>query len=136
MGWTFGAGAGAEPAVTELPDFDAPEWIREFRSEGAEAEVREMLGVFAAENERRRAPLRAAAEAGDLAELARLAHATKGSSGSFGAERLHDLAVRLEERALTGQAADAAALAADMDEAFERAAAAMRLYLDDIECPP
>jgi HPt (histidine-containing phosphotransfer) domain-containing protein len=104
-------------------------WIEQFRAEGADAEVRELVETFLAENERRREPLRAAAAVGDLVALASIAHATIGSAGSFGAPRLHDLAVTLEERALAGATAEAARLAAALDQATARATTAMRRYL-------
>ena len=117
-------------------DFVPPAWIEQFRADGALTEVRELISTFMAENERRRGPLRAAAASGDLAALARIAHATIGSAGSFGAPRLHELAVALEERALAGATAEAASLAAELESATGRAAAAMRRYVDLIECPP
>ena len=120
--------------LAKLPDFEPPEWIEQFRAEGAAAEVRELVGTFMAESERRRVPLRAAAAVGDVAELARIAHATVGSAGSYGAPRLHHLAVQLEERAGAGATAEAAALAARLDAATARATAAMQRYIDLIEC--
>jgi HPt (histidine-containing phosphotransfer) domain-containing protein len=117
-------------------DFEPPDWIEQFRAEGALTELRELVGTFMAENERRREPLRAAAATGDLTTLARIAHATIGSAGSFGAPRLHELAVALEESALGGATADAARLAVELDAATGRATAAMRRYVDLIECPP
>jgi HPt (histidine-containing phosphotransfer) domain-containing protein len=115
--------------MTQLPDFDPPSWIREFREDGAEAEVREIVGAFVGENERRLEPLRLAVAAGDLTTLANLAHATKGSAGSFGAPRLHALAVELEARALAGEVADAAVLAAEIEVATARTHAAAMTYL-------
>jgi HPt (histidine-containing phosphotransfer) domain-containing protein len=122
--------------LPKMPDFEPPEWIEQFRAEGAMTEIRELVGTFMAENERRREPLRAAAAVGDMAALASIAHATIGSAGSFGAPRLHHLAVQLEERAAAGATAEAAALAASLDAATGRASAAMKRYIDLIECRP
>ena len=117
-------------------DFEPPDWIEQFRAEGALADVRELIAAFTAESERRREPLRAAAADGDLPALAAIAHATVGSAGSFGAARLHELAVALEQSALAGATAEAVSLAAELDAATALATAAMQRYVDLIECPP
>jgi HPt (histidine-containing phosphotransfer) domain-containing protein len=58
--------------------------------------LREMLGYFIQENERRITTSQHAVVAGDRDTLRHLAHAMRGSAAMLGAGRLHDLAWSLE----------------------------------------
>jgi HPt (histidine-containing phosphotransfer) domain-containing protein len=58
--------------------------------------LREMLGYFIDENERRMTTSQHAVVRGDREELRQLAHAMRGSAALIGAGRLHDLAWALE----------------------------------------
>lgn len=61
-----------------------------------QALLREMLGYFIGENERRVTLSQEAVVAGDREMLRQAAHALRGSAALFGAGRLHDLAWSLE----------------------------------------
>jgi HPt (histidine-containing phosphotransfer) domain-containing protein len=58
--------------------------------------LREMLGYFIDENERRIVGSQEAVVSGDRESLRQLAHAMRGSAAMLGAGRLHDLAWSLE----------------------------------------
>ena len=58
--------------------------------------LREMLGYFIDENERRMTTSQRAVVSGDREALRQLAHAIRGSAAMLGAGRLHDLAWSLE----------------------------------------
>jgi HPt (histidine-containing phosphotransfer) domain-containing protein len=58
--------------------------------------LREMLGYFIDENERRMVSSQEAVVNGDRESLRQLAHAIRGSAAMLGAGRLHDLAWSLE----------------------------------------
>lgn len=61
--------------------------------------LREMLGYFLDENNRRMRICAAAVVSGDRESLRNVAHAIRGSAAIFGAGRLHDLAWALEQDA-------------------------------------
>ena len=63
--------------------------------------LREMLGYFIDENERRMTTSQQAVVDGDRESLRHLAHAMRGSAAMLGAGRLHDLAWSLELDALS-----------------------------------
>jgi HPt (histidine-containing phosphotransfer) domain-containing protein len=63
--------------------------------------LREMLGYFIDENERRMTTSQHAVVKGDREALRQLAHAMRGSAALVGAGRLHDLAWALEMDALS-----------------------------------
>jgi HPt (histidine-containing phosphotransfer) domain-containing protein len=58
--------------------------------------LRELLGFFIDQNQRRMTEATRAAEIGDREALRDLAHAVRGSAALLGAGRLHDLASALE----------------------------------------
>lgn len=64
--------------------------------------LREMLGYFVDENERRIASLAEAVAATDRRLLSDTAHALRGSAALIGAGRLHDLAWAIESEAANG----------------------------------
>jgi HPt (histidine-containing phosphotransfer) domain-containing protein len=68
--------------------------------------LREMLGYFIHENQRRMATSLEAVEAGNREALRQLAHAVRGSAAMLGAGRLHDLAWSLELDAASSDIAD------------------------------
>lgn len=63
--------------------------------------LREMLGYFIDENERRIVASQQAVVSGDRQALRQLAHAMRGSAAMLGAGHLHDLAWSLEMDAET-----------------------------------
>ena len=63
--------------------------------------LREMLGYFIDENERRMSRSRDAAATGSRESLRQLAHAVRGSAAMLGAGRLHDIAWHIELDAMT-----------------------------------
>jgi HPt (histidine-containing phosphotransfer) domain-containing protein len=65
--------------------------------------LREMLGYFIDENQRRMTTSQQAVVSGDRQALRQLAHAIRGSAAMLGAGRLHDLAWSLELDAETGE---------------------------------
>ena len=65
--------------------------------------LREMLGYFIDENERRMTESQHAVVSGDRNALRHLAHAMRGSAAMLGAGRLHDLAWSLEMDAETSE---------------------------------
>ena len=74
--------------------------------------LRELLGYFVDENQRRMQISLAAVDAGDRASLRQVAHAVRGSAAMLGAGRLHDLAWSLE---LDAFSSDSAALRKGVD---------------------
>ena len=64
--------------------------------------LREILGYFIDENQRRMATLAEAVEAGQRDVIRHTAHAVTGSAAMLGAGRLHDLAWSLEMDAADG----------------------------------
>lgn len=86
-----------------------------------QALLREMLGYFIDENERRVITSQHAVVQGDREALRQLAHALRGSAAMLGAGRLHDLAWSLE------MDADATTL-----PALARAVSALRLEFDAV----
>jgi HPt (histidine-containing phosphotransfer) domain-containing protein len=65
--------------------------------------LREMLGYFIDENERRIVSLQESVVGGDRQALRQLAHAMRGSAALVGAGHLHDLAWSLEMDADTSE---------------------------------
>jgi HPt (histidine-containing phosphotransfer) domain-containing protein len=65
--------------------------------------LREMLGYFIDENERRIVSTQEAVVSGDREALRQLAHAMRGSAAMLGAGHLHDLAWSLEMDAETSE---------------------------------
>ena len=68
--------------------------------------LREMLGYFISENERRIASFAPALTLGNRQTVRNLAHAVRGSAAMLGAGRLHDLAWTVEMEAEAGQIDD------------------------------
>jgi HPt (histidine-containing phosphotransfer) domain-containing protein len=65
---------------------------------GGERElICEIVAVFREDVPPRIAAIHAAVTSDDIAEAARLAHALKGAAGSLGAQRLEQIAYRLEQ---------------------------------------
>lgn len=83
--------------------------------------LREMLGYFIDENERRMVSSQEAVVSGNRESLRHLAHAIRGSAAMLGAGRLHDLAWSLE------MDADSSTL-----PALARAVNKLRLELDAV----
>jgi HPt (histidine-containing phosphotransfer) domain-containing protein len=85
--------------------------------------LREMLGYFIDENERRVIRAQEAVVAGDRQELRQLAHALRGSAAMLGAGHLHDLAWSLEMDCATGDvhelAREVAKIRTEVDAVFD-----------------
>jgi HPt (histidine-containing phosphotransfer) domain-containing protein len=75
--------------------------------------LREMLGYFIDENQRRVTLSQQAVVVGDREMLRQVAHALRGSAALFGAGRLHDLAWSLE---MDADQSDLKALARDVSK--------------------
>jgi CheY-like chemotaxis protein len=89
-------------------------------------QFRSILRAYLADAEGRRIRIVEAAEQGDVAALTRDAHDLASTSGNVGAERLADLARRLEKACRAGATAEIETLAAAIDPAVRTAAAALR----------
>jgi signal transduction histidine kinase/CheY-like chemotaxis protein/HPt (histidine-containing phosphotransfer) domain-containing protein len=89
-------------------------------------QFRSILRAYLADAEGRRIRIVEAAEQGDVAALTRDAHDLASTSGNVGAERLADLARRLEKACRAGATAEIETLAAAVDPAVRTAAAALR----------
>lgn len=70
----------------------------------------------------------AAVSAGDLESIVKRAHALKGSSGNVGANRVMDLAARIERYGRDGSIEGAAGLVDVLSSTFEQTVAASRQY--------
>lgn len=126
----------AEGEVREGLD---PEALERLRRLGGNDLVRRMGELFLAVGEDRRAAARAGLESGDLESLERAAHSLKSSAGNMGAATLMERAGDLERAAEEARAAGASRPAGlaqrlrSVEEAFERAAEAVRRELERIE---
>jgi HPt (histidine-containing phosphotransfer) domain-containing protein len=88
--------------------------------------LREMLGYFIDENERRVVASQEAVVSGDREVLRQVAHAMRGSAALFGAGHLHDLAWSLE---MDADRSDLKTLARDVSKLrieFDSVVAALR----------
>jgi HPt (histidine-containing phosphotransfer) domain-containing protein len=94
--------------------------------EGSEELVQSVLEALTEDLPRRRAALRAAFEASDLALLTREAHSIKGASASAGCERLRRTAASVEELAHKGDLAAAVAWLPELYERIDEALGAIR----------
>jgi HPt (histidine-containing phosphotransfer) domain-containing protein len=88
--------------------------------------LREMLGYFIDENERRMRTSQQAVVTGDRQSLRQLAHAMRGSAAMLGAGRLHDLAWSLEMDALGSDLPDLARAVHKLRVELDAVVAALR----------
>ena len=88
--------------------------------------LREMLGYFVNENERRITAFASALTGGNRAEVRDLAHALRGSAGMLGAGRLHDLAWSLEMNAHVAHPDDMASSLGAIKTEFQAVVAALQ----------
>jgi histidine phosphotransfer protein HptB len=110
------------------PDLD-PEAISNLRALGDEGDdtfLKEIIGIYLEDTPLRLADLRTAAAKGDPALYTRAAHTIKGSSSNVGAMAVRALAEELEHRSKTETHSALEPLRARLDEAFTRAAVALR----------
>jgi HPt (histidine-containing phosphotransfer) domain-containing protein len=87
--------------------------------------LREMLGYFIYENERRMVTSQRAVRDGDREALRQVAHAVRGSAAMLGAGRLHDLAWSLELDALTSELAELARAVSRLQRELDAVVAAL-----------
>ena len=85
----------------------------------------EIFSVFISETPGRRADIKAALAAGELARLAGLAHSLKGVAATLLAEPLRQAAYALEQAARAGDASAVPAAAALVLDLLERTAACL-----------
>lgn len=103
-----GMGFAAQPYVRSSPGAIDTRNILSVCREGDVLNLdllREMLGYFVNENERRMSVLTEAVETSRRDVILQTAHAVRGSAAMLGAGRLHDLAWALEMDASDGQPA-------------------------------
>ncbi|MBI5246268.1 MAG: response regulator [Elusimicrobia bacterium] len=98
------------------------EFLRELKEllGGNDDAFKKMIGEFLRNEAAAVSRLRAAAERGDIGPLREAAHFIKGASGSFGAKRLSDLCVMIEEACELSHASRARLLAAAAEIEFAR----------------
>ena len=88
--------------------------------------LQELVAEYLETGAARLSALRSAVAAEDAAQVEHLAHALKGSSASFAAVAVANLADDLEAAARDGDLGGAAEAVRRLEEAFGRAAAALR----------
>jgi HPt (histidine-containing phosphotransfer) domain-containing protein len=88
--------------------------------------VAELVGTFFEEAPAMLADLRSARDAADADRFRRAAHSLKSNSMTFGATALGTMARELELRGMDAEPARDAAAIADLEAAYERAAAALK----------
>ena len=97
-----------------------------------DALLKEMLGLFIADNGRRIDLARQAARSGDHLALRGAVHAIKGSAALIGATRLRDLAGDLELRVVSGTARNAESATEIMREEFAAVVKTLHSLYPDI----
>ena len=102
------------------------EHLRQLTVKGEPDVLAEVLELFLQDVPRRIAKLRAAYDAGDAVEVYRTAHSLKGSTGNIGARMLFDVCRQLDDKARTGNLAEAAQLIEALDAEFARVEVAIR----------
>ncbi|EGV16455.1 Hpt domain-containing protein [Thiocapsa marina] len=104
------AGSLATPADTSLLDLAV---LSRLDDDLGRESVTDLLGLFRTESERRRCRIEAAVSARDSAAACHEAHALKGSALTFGACRLGELALKMEQ---AGRRGDLDGLTSDLPE--------------------
>jgi len=115
-------------------DADAIARIRDL-GDGDDALLRELIEAYIADAPARLSAVRDAIARGDAAGLARAAHGLKSSSLDMGARDVAAIAGEIEALGRGGSFDGAAALAARLDAAFERARAAFAALARSPERP-
>ena len=95
---------------TELAPLLDPKGLALLREWGVEPLVKKMVELFLRNSEERLALGREGLEAGDPRLVERAAHSVKSGAGNVGADRLRDLATRIEGAAEAGELAPAEGL--------------------------
>ena len=124
----------AEPEPETVNDADIPsldediiQGLLSLCTEGDTSALDEMSELFASDTESRIAKIEAAIEASDPAALRAVAHALKGSSSNFGARRMANFCLLIEEASDNGDddaiRANLAALKAEFETVKSRLAA-------------
>lgn len=80
-------------------DPEAIENLRALDTDGDNAFLREIVGIFLQDTPQRLTELRTSLAAGDITRFARAAHSLKGSASNLGAVRLSAAAAKLEQLA-------------------------------------
>lgn len=78
-------------------DPEAIENLRALDTDGDDAFLREIVGIFLQDTPVRLAELHTSLAAGDVTRFSRAAHSLKGSASNLGATRLSGAAARLEQ---------------------------------------
>jgi HPt (histidine-containing phosphotransfer) domain-containing protein len=114
--------------VPDIPviDPDAIAGLRELNPGDNGEFLREIVGIYIEDTPKRIADLRSSLASGDVAAFTRAAHTIKGSSANVGAVALRSVAERLEFISRKEGLAGVAALIADCEAEFARAAAELR----------
>lgn len=84
-----------DPAI----DQEAIENLRALDTDGDNAFLREIIGIFLQDTPLRIADLHQSLAAGDITHFSRAAHSLKGSASNLGATHLSSAAARLEQQA-------------------------------------
>jgi signal transduction histidine kinase/HPt (histidine-containing phosphotransfer) domain-containing protein/ActR/RegA family two-component response regulator len=120
------AGAVSHASKPETPILNEDGPLAPLERSLPQDQFRSILRAYLADAEARRIRILEAGEQGNVAALTRDAHDLASTSGNVGAERLAELARRLEKACRAGDAAAIEALAADIDPAVRTAAAALK----------
>ena len=107
-------------------DPDAIANLRALGDDGDDTFLKEIIGIYLEDTPLRLADIRSAAATGDRALYTRAVHTIKGSSSNVGAHLVRGLAERLEQRSKSEPHSDLDPLRLELEQAFERAAAALR----------
>ncbi|MEX1177941.1 MAG: response regulator [Nitriliruptor sp.] len=122
-----GRGAGGDEPERPERTLDPERWEVVLDLLGDEpAVVEEFVSAFIADVPARIAELRAAVAAGDVTTARAASHRVRGSAMNVGAERLGELAARIEDRAVQGDLTGAEATAEELDVELAAVAAALR----------
>jgi len=100
--------------------------LRELNPGDNDVFLMEIVGIYVEDTPRRILDLKSSLAAGDATLFTRSAHTIKGSSANVGAVVLAATAERLENQSRKEGLADVAALVAECEKEFERAAAELR----------
>jgi two-component system sensor histidine kinase BarA len=116
-----------------LPDKDVLDLTRlQEAFEDDTAGIAELLEMALETGKKHCAALEAAIAAGDAPAVAKAAHGIKGSSGNIGANRVMEIAARVDARARTGDLTDAREEYAAIVAGYARVADEVRAYRESL----
>ena len=116
------------PTMPDHPivDLDAIASLRDLNPGDNGEFLREIVGIYFEDTPKRIAEMKACLASGDVATFTRAAHTIKGSSANVGAQALRAVAERLEYASRKEGLGGLAALVAECEAQFGRAAAELR----------